>query len=71
MLTGDGSEASVACLLKLSQILPGLPPAEFAASVDALPLVDTSAANYLMSPEEGLLAKWDWPLEVSKARVQV
>ena len=67
----SGNESCLAVPLRLAELIPGLPPAELAASVDATSLCSTELGDWLRDPHAHLLPKNEWPVEVPKARVQV
>ena len=67
----NGDEAGHALPICLAELMPGLPPKDLAASVDATSLCSAHLKAWLENPMDHLLPVESWPLEVPKARVQV
>ena len=66
-----GDEVSQALPINLDELLPGLPDAALAASVDASVLVGDNIRHWLFNPQCYLLPEEEWPTEVPRATIQV
>ena len=67
----SGNEACLAVPLGLAELIPGLPPADLAASLDATSLFSAELGDWLRDPHAHLLPRAEWPTVVPKAKVQV
>ena len=57
--------------IRLAELIPGLPPPDLAASVDATSLCSPHLGHWLRDPCAHLLPRNEWPSVVPKAKVQV
>ena len=63
-------ESCAACDVVFAEILPGLPSASVAASVDARSLCDNEVLVFIDNPDDAVLPESLWPVTLPAARVQ-
>lgn len=65
----SGDEVSYALPLKVDELLPGLPDAGTAGSLDALGYASEEVAAWLGNPSVTLKPREEWPVRVPRARI--
>ena len=65
----SGEEVTYALPLKLGELLPGLPDAGIAGTLESSEVADEEVRSWLLHPEVALKPLADWPVRVPQAKI--